>query len=218
MSLISDSRLLLNALKRGGSDEVYLIDASSMQLVCASESVLENRGCDLQGLKQLSLDSLLGVSQQTLYEHVSCHRHQTHFVELLLDPALSSGNINNDQLRVMLIQSGQQEFILVIKKDFSFKEEVMRALSESESRFQAIVSNTPGLVFQFQLNREGEMTFVYLSEGCKALLGLSSEALKQNSNLFYAMMNASDRISLRKHLELSTIELSMLNWEGTGVD
>jgi len=214
LSLISDSRLLLNALKRGVSDEVYLIDASSMQLVCASESVLKNWCCDLQGLKQLSLDSLLGVSQQTLYEHVSCHRHQTHFVELLLDPALSSGNINNDQLRVMLIQSGQQEFILVIKKDFSFKEEVMRALSESESRFQAIVSNTPGLVFQFQLNREGEMTFVYLSEGCKALLGLSSEALKQDSNLFYAMMNASDCISLRKHLELSTIELSMLNWEG----
>jgi len=214
LSPIADSRLLLNALKRGVSDEVYLIDAPSMQLVCTSESVLKNRGCDLQGLKRLSLDSLLGVSQQTLHEHVSCHRHQTHFVELLQDPALSSGNINNDPLRVMLIQSGQQEFILVIKKDFSFKEDVMRALSESESRFQAIVSNTPGLVFQFQLNREGEMTFVYLSEGCKALLGLSSEALKQDSNLFYAMMDASDRISLRKHLELSTIELSMLNWEG----
>lgn len=214
MSPIPNSRLLLNALKRGVSDEVYLIDASSMQLVYVSESVLKNRGCDMDSLKQMSLDGLLGVSQQTLQGHVSCNRHQTHFIELLPDLAPSSGNINNDPLRVMLMQSGQQEFILIIKNDVSSKEEVMRALSESESRFQAIVSNTPGLVFQFQLNREGEMTFVYLSEGCKALLGLSSEALKQDPNLFYAMMDASDRTSFRKHLELSTIELSLLNWEG----
>jgi signal transduction histidine kinase len=204
----------LDALKHGVSDEVYLIDAPSMQLVYASDSVLRNTGCDLDGLKQLSLDSLLGVSQQTLQEHVNCNRHQTHFIELLQDLAPFSSNINNEQLRVMLMQSGQQEFILIIKNDLSSKEVAMWALSESESRFQAIVSNTPNLVFQFQLDGEGEMVFIYLSEGCKALLGLSSEALKQDPDLFYAMMNASDRISFRKHLELSAIELSLLNWEG----
>ena len=214
MPPLPDSRLLLDALKLGVSDEVYLIDAPSMQLVYASASVLKNTGCDLDGLKQLSLDSLLGVSQQTLQVHVSLNRHQTHFIELLQDLVPFSGNINNDQLRVMLMQSDQREFILIIKNDFSSKEEVMRALSESESRFQAIVSNTPGLVFQFQLDDEGEMAFVYLSEGCKALLGLSSEALKQDPNLFYAMMNGRDRASLQKRLELSAIELSLLNWEG----
>jgi len=198
----------------GVSDEIYLIDASTLELVHASESVMKNSGCNLEGLKQHSLDSLLGVSQQTLQIHVSCHRDQTHFIDLLPDQAPFSSNINNDQLRVMLMQSGDEEYVLIIKNDFSSKEEAMQALSESESRFQAIVSNTPGLVFQFQLDHEGEISFVYLSEGCNALLGLSSEELKQDPKLFYAMMNARDRTSLRKRLELSTIELSLLNWEG----
>ncbi|HSH71480.1 MAG TPA: histidine kinase [Methylophilaceae bacterium] len=214
MSQLPDSRLLLEAMMMGISDEVYLIDAASMQLVRASDSVLKNTGCNLEGLKELSLDSLLGVSKQTLHVHVSCHRDQTHFVELLQDQAPLTGIINNDQLMVMLLSSGGHEFILIIKSDFSSKEEAMRALNESESRFQAIVSNTPGLVFQFQLDTDGEITFVYLSEGCKALLGLSADELKRDPTLFYAMMNARDRTSLRRRLERSTIELSLLNWEG----
>jgi len=220
---LPDSWLLLDAMMLGVSDEVYLIDASSMQLVYASESVLKNTGYDLEGLKQPSLSSLLGVSQQTLQMHVNCHRHQMHFIELLQDQAPIIGKVSHDPLRAMLIQSGQQEFILIIKNDASSKvaspcsgceEEVAQALSESESRFQAMVSNTPGLVFQFQLDLAGELAFVYLSEGCKALLGLSAEELKRDPRLFYAMMNESDRASLRKRIELSTIELSLLDWEG----
>ncbi|OIQ97452.1 oxygen sensor histidine kinase NreB [mine drainage metagenome] len=111
------------------------------------------------------------------------------------------------------MQPGQQELIF-IKSDFSSKEEAMQALIESESRFQAIVTNTPGLVFQFQLDHEGEIDFVYLSDGCKALLGFSTEALKQDSKLFYAMINVRDRTSLRKRLELSAKKLKLLNWDG----
>ena len=214
MPSLPDSQLLLNALMLGVSDEVYLIDADTMQLVNASTSVLKSTGCNLEGLKQLSLDSLLGVSEQTLHVHISCHRDQTHFIELLQDQAPLSGNKSNDQLRVMMLNGGDCEYLLIVKNDFSSKEEAMQALNESESRFQAIVSNTPGLVFQFQLDREGEISFVYLSEGCKALLGLSVDELKQDSKIFYSMMNARDRTSLRKRLERSTIELSLLNWEG----
>ncbi|UUZ47398.1 hypothetical protein LP420_29445 [Massilia sp. B-10] len=37
---------------------------------------------------------------------------------------------------------------------------------------QAIVSNTPGLVYEFILYADGSVDFPYLSEGCPALLGL----------------------------------------------
>jgi len=113
----------------------------------------------------------------------------------------------------IIMQPGQQELIF-IKNDFSSKEEAMQALIESESRFQAIVANTPGLVFQFQLDSNGEINFIYLSDGCKALLGFSAEALKLDSKPFYAMINARDRTSLRKRLEVSANKLKLLNWEG----
>lgn len=107
-----------------------------------------------------------------------------------------------------------QQELLFMKNDFSSKEEAMQALLESESRFQAIVANTPGLVFQFQLDHEGEIKFIYLSDGCKALLGFSAESLKQDSRPFYEMINARDRTSLRKRLETSATKLKLLNWEG----
>ena len=205
---------LLEALLLGVSDEVFLLDAATLDIVNASQSVFRNVGCDIEGLRQLSLDALLGVSKQTLKVHINCRRDHTHFVELMQDQAPLAGIISNDQLRVMQLQSGNQSLVLVIKNDFSSKEDAMQALRDSESRFQAIVSNTPGLVFQFQLDKDGEIAFVYLSDGCKALLGLSSDELKNNPKLFYTMINARDRTSLRRRIERSTIELRLLNWEG----
>lgn len=113
----------------------------------------------------------------------------------------------------MVMQPGQQELIF-IKNDFISLEEAIQALIEIESRFQAIVTNTHGLVFQFQLDNNGEINFIYLSDGCKALLGFSAETLKLNSKPFYAMINARDRTALRKRLEVSGNKLKPLNWEG----
>lgn len=218
-SLSLECKLLAEAMLLGVSDEVFLLDAATLQILNASQSVLHHVNCDLAGLRELSLDALLGVSQQTLRSHIALHHHQPQFVELMQDQAPLAGIISNDQLRVMHLQStdheGQvREFVLVVKNDFASKEDALQALRDSESRFQAIVSNTPGLVFQFQLDRDGEIAFVYLSDGCKALLGLSSQELKSDPKLFYAMINARDRTSLRRRLERSTVELRLLNWEG----
>jgi signal transduction histidine kinase len=198
----------------GVSDEVYLIDASTMQLEYVSESALKNSGHDLAGFKQQSIDSLLGVSQQALQRHVNSNRSQAQYIEISLDQEPIIGKIGNFQLRVMLIQADEKEYILVVKNDLSSKEKIVQALSDSETRFQAIVSNTPGLVLQFQLDCDGEISFVYLSDGSKALLGLDAPELKQNPQLFYSMMNARDHASLRRCLKSSTEHLSMLDWEG----
>lgn len=94
------------------------------------------------------------------------------------------------------------------------KEQSVQVLSDVEIRFHAMVSNMPGLFFQFQLDANAEIKFIYLSEGCKALLGLTAEELKQNPKLFYALMNAKDRATLRKRLALSAKNLNVLDWEG----
>lgn len=218
-----DTCLLLDALLLGVTDEVYLIDTSTMQLVYVSESVLKDTGYDFESLTEHNLGSLLGVSQQTLHAHAEHHRDHSYFIEVQQDQAPIIGNIEHDQLRVKIIQSGQQVFILIVKNDFNAisanacftcKGNFEQRLSEYETRCQAMVANTPGLVFQFQLDSNGEIKFIYLSEGCNALLGLKADDLINDASLLFAMMNARDRGSLRKRLELSTIELSLLNWEG----
>ena len=209
-----DNHLFLKAMMLGVSDEVYLIDASSMQLVNVSESVLKNSGADLESFKQQSLDSLLGVSQQTLQEHTDRIGNQAHFIEMSLEQAPIITESGHVQLRAIHLRADEKEYILVIKSDLLSKDKMLQALSESETRFQAIVSNTPGLVLQFQVDGNDDIRFIYLSDGCRALLGQDPEELKQSPQLFYSMMNARDRASLRAGLKSSTANLSMLDWEG----
>ena len=223
MLALPDSWLLLDAMMLGVNDEVYLIDAITLKLVYASKSALNHTGCELDALKQQSLDSILGISQQTLQRHLLCYPRHTQFISLLQDQKPLIGKTDHDQLRVISMNSSQQEYVLILKSNFlpiseaaclACKSQFEQKLIESEARFQVMVSNTPGLVFQFQLDHEGEIKFIFLSDGCKALLGITAEDLKEHPKLFYALMNARDRSSLRKRLEISTIELNPLDWEG----
>ena len=119
MSQFPDTSLILDALLLGVSDEVYLIDTSSMQLTYVSESVLKDSIYDLTSLKEHSLESLLGISQDVLQSHIESHRGHSYFVEVLQDQSPLIGNIDHNQLRVMVLQSNQQEFVLIIKNDIN---------------------------------------------------------------------------------------------------
>lgn len=116
-----DNHLFLKAMMLGVSDEVYLIDASTMQLVNVSESVLNNSGADLESFKQQSIDSLLGVSQQKLREHTDRIGNQAHFIEMSLDQAPIITESGHFQLRVIHMRADEKEYILVIKNDLLSK-------------------------------------------------------------------------------------------------
>lgn len=210
---------LLNAV----ADEIYLIDASDMKLIYINSSVLNNTHCSLTELQSHKLLDLLGVSKTTLQAHLYTHKEDQDFLRLMQDQTPLIGHKGHDQLRVKLITVAQKTFLLIIKNDFlpisvsdcrECKSTFNQVLLDSESRVEAIISNTPGLVFQLQLDPKGDVVFNYLSDGCKALLGFSASDLMQQSKLFFAMMNPRDRASLRKRLKLSADELIQVDWEG----
>lgn len=87
-------------------------------------------------------------------------------------------------------------------------------LDEMTSRFQAIVSNIPSLVFQCYLNSKDEIAFNYLSDGCQALLGVDPERLYCESNTLIEMILASDRDLFIKSMRTSARNLEVWNWEG----
>lgn len=88
------------------------------------------------------------------------------------------------------------------------------ALRQAQARFDAIVRNTPGLVYQFIRYHDGRVAFPYLSDGCQALLGMSAAQLHAQPEHFEALILDDDRKSYADAMQASAATLSGWNWEG----
>lgn len=202
---------LFQTLLEGMFDEVYIYHVSTMSLAEVSETVYTNSGLDLEALSNKPVESLLHISQEFLNHHLQVAASDSS-VGAKSKPAIVY--VDGSQLKILNVKSGGDNYLVVIKNDASSKESISRALNESEMRFQAIVSNTPGMACQFRMDAEGDIQFDYLSEHSVELLGFSPEELKLNPKLFYDMMNPRDRTLLKMRLKLSRVELSTVNWDG----
>jgi two-component system sensor histidine kinase UhpB len=87
-------------------------------------------------------------------------------------------------------------------------------LDQVRARFDAIVSNTPGLVYQFVLHADGKVGFPYLSDGCQALLGLTAADLHRQPSRFLELILSDDRKSYLESMQASASALWSWNWEG----
>lgn len=88
------------------------------------------------------------------------------------------------------------------------------ALRKSETLFQAITSNLPGVVFQFILTTHNQTSFPYVSEASETLLGLTPRRLMDNPRLFPELILPDDRQSYYRLMMTSAEQLSTWNWEG----
>jgi signal transduction histidine kinase len=91
---------------------------------------------------------------------------------------------------------------------------IAAALRQAEARFDAIVRNTPGLVYQFVRYADGRVDFPYLSEGCQALLGLTAAELHAQPERFFELILDQDRPSCVDAMLASAAALWSWNWEG----
>ena len=87
-------------------------------------------------------------------------------------------------------------------------------LAQVRARFDAIVSSTPGLVYQFVRHADGSVSFPYLSDGCQALLGLTAAELHAQPQRFLSLILEDDRPSYLDAMQASAAALWSWNWEG----
>jgi two-component system sensor histidine kinase UhpB len=92
--------------------------------------------------------------------------------------------------------------------------EAQLALQKYQARLHSFISNLPGMAYQLLLDTHGVMSFPYVSDGCRSLLGLEPLSLKQNGSLFENMLYPNDRASFHQSMRTSAEKLILWNWEG----
>jgi two-component system sensor histidine kinase UhpB len=83
-----------------------------------------------------------------------------------------------------------------------------------QARFYAVVSHTPGLVYQCAQQRDGSIAFPYLSDGCAALLGVTPGELQHDPSLLLALILEQDRAGYVASMHASRAAMAAWNWEG----
>jgi PAS domain S-box-containing protein len=89
------------------------------------------------------------------------------------------------------------------------------SLLESERRFQTLVGNVPGIVFQRVQSPGKNAQFVWISEGVERQLGLTREAaLRGGGRLLNEYTHPRDLESLRRAYMRSAEDLQPIHWTG----
>ncbi|MGB3266084.1 MAG: PAS domain S-box protein, partial [Microcoleus sp.] len=92
-------------------------------------------------------------------------------------------------------------------RDFTEYRRQQRALEQSEARFQKLVANLPGAIYQFRSSATGQRSFPYVSSGCRQLYELEAEVIEQNAELIFNGIHADDRLNLETSIEVSAATL-----------
>lgn len=202
----------LPILMNGAFSEIYIMDCDTLYLVHANEAACANL--------QLSAAELASMTLQNVTHGLSASRFAR-----ALHP-LRTGKAAHTLLETILVRRDGTTYpirfrlflappvIIAIGNDQTAMHASAQALGLSESRFYAIVSNMPGLVYQFLCKPDGEVSFPYLSDGCHALLGVSATRLRANPALFVKMILPEDRPSYLDSMAESARTLAAWNWEG----
>ncbi len=206
----------LDLVMRGSFNEIYRADAITLRFLDANVAALSSLQCSLEQLRAVTvpqvmtdLDAgLLRRARRSLAAQPATpvHTQTTH--------VRRSGTSYPVETSVLLYRGVNGDEFVIVGNDLSDRQEWAARLADSEARLRAIVSSTPGLVFQLVRRADGQIAFPYLSEHCHALLGLAPDTLARTPARFEDLILADDRPAFRQSMSASAHSLEAWNWEG----
>lgn len=206
----------LTIAAQGSFNEVYVLDYKTLRFAHVNEAACLSLQYEQHELVGMSPTTLVeGLTEEALRDAVAplMSGEQTRVVFDTFHRR-KDGSIYPIEFRLFHAFAASGPLIVAIGNDVSSRKESAEALVRSESRFRAIVSNTPGLVYQFLLGPDGSISYPYLSEGCHALLGIAAEKLHADSAAFTELILAEDCLSYIESMNASAAEMKAWNWEG----
>ena len=205
----------LPVILRGSFDEISVLDAQDYAFVCVNSAAHDNLQYQDGALAGKSFFVVAPNWNREALNLFLKPLQTGHVQQLSSDTVLvrADGSSYPAELRFLLCDDGAPKLI-VIAKDTTTRHQAAAAFGRIEARFDAIVTNTPGLVYQFRRMPNGAVSFPYLSEACHALLGISAEALRDNPDYFMELILADERADFLESMAVSAVDGKAWNWDG----
>jgi len=159
------------------------------------------------GLEALTLMQSLSIELPFLF--LSHNLREENIIRAIQAGAgdyIYKGNLNR---LIPAIEHYQRE---AIKRSEHLK--TLIELKENETRLNALISNLPGMAYQYFHATSGEVSFPYVSEGCYTLLGIQAKELEHDPTKFFNMLHSDDLNSYKKAMNASAKKLTFVYWEG----
>jgi len=217
---ISERRVFQDALRRGEKrtratlnaipDLVFRLNQAG-EYIDISPSPRVSNLVDPADAIGKSVDELLPPAVAQGYRQATARAIASQKVQNYEQRIVVDGNIRYEEVRVS--PCGRDE-VVVLVRDISDRKAAVAALRQSESRFQRIASNVPGVLYQFVLHTDGNYEFTYVSDRCQSILELSAETIQQDAYQLLALLEPEDLKSLEASIQQSAQVLEQWSWEG----
>lgn len=206
----------LPTILNGSLSEIYVVNCDTLRFEYINPAAINNLQYDITELQTMSPTCIAPTTDPAVYQTWLEALREGRAAPLLIKQlhTRKDGSSYPIECQLFYLSSSSGPVVIAIGEDVSLRDQSGKALRESESRLNAMVSNMPGLVYQCRLDDSGYFSFPYLSEGCEALLGMSPEVLHATPHLFLNLILAEDRQSYLDTMQASFATLTTWNWEG----
>ncbi len=117
---------------------------------------------------------------------------------LYLENNLTTGAFTSDRVEMLNLLCTQAAISLENARLFEQVQQTLAELRASETRFQKVVDNVPGMVHQFCLATDGSFSTPYVSSGCYDLYEVDPKAVMAGVHNFYLMVHPDDHSKLEQ--------------------
>lgn len=99
-------------------------------------------------------------------------------------------------------------------EDITERKELLQELQYSRSRYQKMVDNVPGIVYQFGLQPDGAIEFLFMSDRCRDMFGIEPERIMRDSSILISRIEHEDRAEFYHQVAISTEKFTTHHWCG----